>query len=154
MCLIIFLKQRSVGKVFQRIFKNTSRILVRVRGDFTVEHLIFHGTQRNQSLTKHTIRTGCWDGRWNMNEGGKSEEPNCRLTQPIYVCSLCGDKTPEDQTGFLKYFVIFNHALAFIAPICMLWTICGRFDSLRKRIYSPFLLMATAGIWEGTNESI
>lgn len=94
---------------------------------------------------------GMWDERWNLNDGGKSEEPNCRLTQPIYVCSLCGDKTPEDPTGFLRYFVIFNHFLAFIAPVCMLWTICGRFDSLRKRIYSPFLLMSSTAIWEAAS---
>mmetsp|Transcript_24169 Transcript_24169/g.26969 ORF Transcript_24169/g.26969 Transcript_24169/m.26969 type:complete len:122 (-) Transcript_24169:938-1303(-) len=95
-----------------------------------------------------------WDQRWNLNNGGKSEEPNCRLTQPLYLCSMCGDKTAEDPTGFLRYFVIFNHCLAFIAPVCMLWTLCGRYDALRKRIYSPFLLMATAAIWEGMNESI
>jgi len=95
---------------------------------------------------------GIWDGRYNMNTGGELEEPNCRLTQPLYVCSLCGDKTPEeDPAGFLRYFVIFNHFLAFIAPICMLWTICGRFDALRKRIYSPFLLMATTGLWEAAS---
>eukprot|EP00751_Fragilariopsis_kerguelensis_P036542 CAMPEP_0170957918 /NCGR_PEP_ID=MMETSP0735-20130129/35208_1 /TAXON_ID=186038 /ORGANISM="Fragilariopsis kerguelensis, Strain L26-C5" /LENGTH=89 /DNA_ID=CAMNT_0011371367 /DNA_START=67 /DNA_END=333 /DNA_ORIENTATION=- len=63
---------------------------------------------------------GMWDQRWNLNNGGKSEEPNCRLTQPLYLCSMCGDKTPEDPTGFLRYFVIFNHCLAFIAPVCML----------------------------------
>lgn len=88
---------------------------------------------------------GHWDGRANKTL------PLCRLTEPLYLCSMCGENTPEDPTGFQRYFVIFIHLLTFVAPIVMLYGIYVKFDVIKTRVYSPFLLIFGSAIFEAAS---
>lgn len=74
---------------------------------------------------------GTWDGR-----GG----PPCRMTEPVYSCSLCGENTTPDPTGLVRYWVIGSHLMPFVVVVFCLWTVFERLEILKKRIYSPFLL--------------
>lgn len=87
---------------------------------------------------------GFWDGR-----AGNLTSPMCRKTEPLYLCSLCGDNTPEDPSGFLRAVVIFDHLLMFVGPIWVAWEVFQKKDVLNKRVYSPFLLLFGASIMQG-----
>jgi len=86
---------------------------------------------------------GFWDGR-----AGNLTSPMCRKTEPLYLCSLCGDNTPEDPSGFLRAVVIFDHLLMFVGPIWVVWEVFQKKDVLNKRVYSPFLLLFGASIMQ------
>lgn len=92
-----------------------------------------------------TNRYGIWDGRGNM------DNPMCRYTEPLYLCSLCGDNTPADPVGLVLNLVKFAHFLAFVAPIFMLVCIYLRLDVIKKRVYSPLGLILASAIFEAAS---
>jgi len=82
-------------------------------------------------------------GFWNNDFGGNvnnTEYPNCRFTQPVYLCSLCGENTTPDPEGLLLLSIKVTHFLVF--PVCALvmWVVYEKLDVLKTRIYSPLLL--------------
>ena len=79
---------------------------------------------------------GFWNGKV-----GNEDSPMCRYTEPLYLCSLCGDETTPDPTGWEKWAVMIFHWLTFPVGIFALWCIYVKIDVLQKRIYSPFLLL-------------
>ena len=81
---------------------------------------------------------GFWNGKY-----VKDDEPLCRYTMPLYLCSLCGDNTSPDPTGIEKWSVIIAHWGPFPIGIFALWCVYVRFDLLKERIYSPFLLLVS-----------
>jgi len=79
-------------------------------------------------------------GYWN-NQVGNKTNPLCRLTEPLYLCSLCDENTSADPEGFVRWFVILCHWAVFPVCIFALWVIYVKMDVLKERIYSPFLLL-------------
>lgn len=63
------------------------------------------------------------------------------MTEPIYMCSLCGENTTPDPTGLVKAWVVGAHLLPFVVVVFGMWCIMERLEILKKRIYSPFLLI-------------
>jgi len=62
------------------------------------------------------------------------------MTEPIYMCSLCGENTTPDPTGFVRNWVIFSHMLPFVSVLFATWCVFEKMEILKKRIYSVFLL--------------
>jgi len=56
------------------------------------------------------------------------------------MCSLCGENTTPDPTGFVRNWVIFSHMLPFVSVLFATWCVFEKMEILKKRIYSVFLL--------------
>jgi len=79
-------------------------------------------------------------GYWNKDLLDETT-PECRYTDPVYLCSLCGTNTVEDPEGIEKWSIIIAHWLPFPVAVIALWCVYVKLDMLKERIYSPFLLM-------------